>query len=57
MGQNMKIAEKVKELTRKRNLEGTNLNSKNSFADLSDNDIMNKVINMGVKSNVNNMKI
>lgn len=56
MGQNMKIAEKAEELTRKRNLEGTNLNSKNSFAALSDNDVMDKVINMGVKPNVNNMK-
>lgn len=56
MGQTMKIADKAEELTRKRNLEGTNLSSKNSFAVLSDKDIIDKSVNMGVKTDINMMQ-
>lgn len=40
--------EKNMKMGRKRNLEGTNLNSENSFAVLSDNDIMHLSRDMGV---------
>lgn len=56
MDQNMKIADKAEELTRKINLEGTNLSSKNIFSALSDNDIIDKSLNMDVKPNINNLK-
>lgn len=54
-GQNIKIAEKAEELTRKRNLEGTNLTSKNSFSVLSDENLMNKSNKMGVAVNINEL--
>lgn len=49
IGQNMKIAEKAEDLTRKRNLEGTNLSSHNSFSVLSNDILVDKANNMGIK--------
>lgn len=57
VGQHMTIAEKAEELTRKRNLEGTNLYSKNSFAVLSDEEIIDKTSKMGVNWDVNDMEV
>ncbi|TVU24383.1 hypothetical protein EJB05_26816, partial [Eragrostis curvula] len=50
------IAAKAEELTKKKNLEGTNLNSSNSFAVLSNTELLNKSACMGIKINVNDME-
>ena len=55
-GNNTKVAEKAEELTRKRNLEGTNLTTQNSFGLLDDEIILEKVSNMGIQISINDMQ-
>lgn len=46
----VKIADKAVERAKKRNLEGTNMNSQNSFAVLGDNDIIRRTVCVGVSN-------
>lgn len=57
IGQNVHVAQKAEELTKKRNLEGTSTtSSSNSFFVLNDADILTRSANMGVNVNINDME-
>lgn len=53
----MKIAKKAEELTKKRNLDGTNLSSNNAFSVLNNDNLLNKTCNMRVKINMDNLEV
>jgi len=56
-GLNLKLAmDKAVALKKRKNLEGTGLNSKNSFAILDDSFLFNKAISMGIKDNTITME-